>query len=56
MASSFFLRRRAVHELQTQIQLAEDLDFLRSGTAKPLLAQSEEVGRLLNGLLKTVKG
>ena len=48
--------RGSLYELQTQIHLAEDLHFLHSGSAKPLLAQSEEVGRLINGLLKTVKG
>jgi four helix bundle protein len=48
--------RGSLYELQTQIQLADDLGFLRGDSAKTLMTQSEEVGRLINGLLKTVKG
>jgi four helix bundle protein len=48
--------RGSLYELQTQIQLADDLGFLRPDSAKALMAQGEEVGRLINGLLKTVKG
>lgn len=48
--------RGSLYELQTQVQLAEDLHFLLPGNAHALLAQSEEVARLINGLLKAVKG
>jgi four helix bundle protein len=48
--------RGSLYELQTQIQLAADLDFLSPDKCKALLAQGEEVARLLNGLLKAAKG
>jgi four helix bundle protein len=48
--------RGSLYELQTQIQLANDLHFLTPDSTKTLLKQSEEVARLLNGLLKSMKG
>jgi four helix bundle protein len=48
--------RGSLYELQTQIQLAEDLRFLKPDLTRELLKQSEEIARLLNGLLKAMKG
>lgn len=48
--------RGSLYELQTQVQLAEDLRFLAPNVATFLLKQSEEIARLLNGLLKAMKG
>jgi four helix bundle protein len=48
--------RGSLYELQTQIQLAEDLRFLAPDMASTLLTRSEEIARLLNGLLKATKG
>jgi len=47
--------RGSASELETQIQLAEDLIFLSSATASKLLQQCNEVSRMLNALLKVLK-
>jgi four helix bundle protein len=48
--------RGSLYELQTQMQLAAELGFLQREVAQPLLAQGEEVARLINGLMKVTKG
>jgi four helix bundle protein len=48
--------RGSLYELQTQVQLAAELGFLQREVAQPLLAQGEEVARLINGLMKVTKG
>lgn len=57
-ASPVFLSqaRGSLYELQTQVQLAAELGFLQREVAQPLLAQGEEVARLINGLMKVTKG
>ena len=47
--------RGSLYELETQIQLCRDLDYLTSTTAKDLFERSNEVARMINGLLKTLK-
>ena len=42
-------------ELQTQIELAERVDALRAEVSRDLLARSEEVARMLHGLLRSVE-
>jgi len=38
-------------ELETQLSIARDLEYLDSPTFKNTLDKAEEVGRILNGLL-----
>jgi four helix bundle protein len=47
--------RGSLCELETQIQLCEDLDFIQAGETKKLFELSSEVARMINGLLKTLK-
>jgi four helix bundle protein len=46
--------RGSLCELETQIQLCEDLGFIRSTRAHELFELGNEVGRMINGLLKTL--
>ncbi len=43
--------RGSLFELQTQIELAGDLQLLKEGSVKELMEASEEVARMINGLL-----
>lgn len=43
--------RGSLYELETQIELACDLEYLQAKDAKVLLELSREVGRMLNGLI-----
>ena len=47
--------RGSLCELETQIQLCLDLEFLQNATVRELLELCNEVGRMINGLLKTLK-
>jgi four helix bundle protein len=51
-----FLReaRGSTLELQTQILIAKDQDYLTHDEADTLIARSDEVGRLINGLLRSL--
>lgn len=42
-------------EIETQILLAQRLKYVKNDTAQPILNLSEEVNRLLNGLLNSLK-
>jgi four helix bundle protein len=46
--------RGSLFELQTQLQLATDLKFLEQSKVAVLMEQSEEVARMINGLLATL--
>ena len=50
-----FLRQASgsVMEIETQILIAERLKFLNPEVAQELLAQCAEVGKILNGLIKS---
>jgi len=43
-------------ELETQLLIAKDLGYSREVDVEPVLASASEVGRLLNGLLRSVSG
>ena len=43
--------RGSLFELETQIELSRDLEYLRADAAKELLEQCSEIARMLNGLL-----
>jgi four helix bundle protein len=48
--------RGSLLEAETQILLSERLEYLDHETTESLLKQSAEVGRILNGLLSSLKG
>ena len=52
-----FLRiaRGSLKELETHLILAERIGLLAAGTAAPLLDQTDEVGRMLHGLITRVE-
>jgi four helix bundle protein len=47
--------RGSLAELETQIVIAKNLDYLDDIEGNKLLQQIAEVGRLLNGLLSSIK-
>jgi four helix bundle protein len=49
------ISRGSLFELQTQLELAADLNLLDSGRAATLMAQCDEVARMINGLLGTLQ-
>ena len=40
----------SLYELDTQVQLAQQLQLVSDSDASALLAQSDEIGRMLSGL------
>src|ERR1041385_9222001 len=44
----------SLRELETQAMLAQRLRLLKEADTRPLFDQCDEVGRILNGLMKTV--
>lgn len=48
--------RGSLFELETQIELAHDLEFLDEEVTKELLVQCAEIARMLNGLLGVLEG
>jgi four helix bundle protein len=46
--------RGSLMEVETQIQIAENLGYLKKEQTAPLLQSCAEVGRILNGLLTSV--
>jgi four helix bundle protein len=47
--------RGSLYELETQIQLCQDLTFIPVIQAQQLLELCNEVARMINGLLRTLK-
>lgn len=47
--------RGSLYELETQIQLCQDLDFIQPANAQALFERCNEVARMINGLLKSLK-
>ena len=45
----------SVAELETHLQIAERLGYLYSGEVQSLLTRSEEIGRMINGLRKSLR-
>jgi four helix bundle protein len=45
----------SVAELETHLQIAERLGYLNSGEVQSLLTRSEEIGRMINGLRKSLR-
>src|SRR5208283_4078453 len=46
--------RGSLYELQTQVELAIDLEYLDKEEGRQLMEQGSEVARVLNGLLKSL--
>jgi len=42
-------------ELETHIQIAQRLNYISSADTKQLLEQSAEIGRMINGLRKSIE-
>jgi four helix bundle protein len=47
--------RGSLYELETQTQLCEDLGFIQTAAAQKLRELCNEVARMINGLLRTLK-
>ena len=47
--------RGSVLELQTQIEIARNLGYLEESSSAKLLQSADEVGRIINGLLRSLK-
>jgi four helix bundle protein len=47
--------RGSLYEAQTQIELARDLGYLDAPNATEFMAQGEEVARLINGLITSLR-
>jgi four helix bundle protein len=47
--------RGSLSELETQIIITKNLEFISESEATGLLEQASEVGRILNGLIASVK-
>ena len=47
--------RGSVLEVQTQIEIARNLGFLTNEKFEDLLAKADEVGRVINGLIRSIR-
>lgn len=47
--------RGSVFEVETQIQLASELDYLSAQDTQSLLERTSEVSRMLNGLIRSLQ-
>ena len=48
------ISRGSVLELETQLQIAADLGFLTAESAQQLIGKTEELLRMLNGLMSSL--
>ncbi len=55
-AQFLFHARGSLLELQTQLMIAEELQYLSEAEAQRLLAVAEGVGRALSGLINSLHG
>jgi four helix bundle protein len=46
----------SLHEVETHLMIAQRLTYLTQNVAEPLLQQTSETGRLLNGLMNNLRG
>lgn len=54
-AHFFSQARGSLLELETQILIASELDYLPERDTKPLLLVTGEVGRMLNSLVESIR-
>jgi four helix bundle protein len=48
--------RGSVHELETQILISQELGYMDAALADKLLAESSEIARMINGLIRSMAG
>ncbi len=46
----------SIAELETLVQIAERLKYIDMDTSKKVMYETSEVGRMINGLKKSLKG
>lgn len=46
--------RGSLYELETQLQLCHDIGFIEPTSAQRLMERCNEIGRMINGLLKAL--
>jgi four helix bundle protein len=47
--------RGSLVEIETQLTIAQNLDYLSPDLAQPVLDKAAELGRVLNGLIASIK-
>ncbi len=47
--------RGSLVEVETQLQIAQNLDYLTTAQVRPLLEKASELGKILNGLIASIK-
>src|SRR5579863_10746818 len=47
--------RGSLVEIETQLMIAQNLGYLAAKSSQPLMAQAAELGRILNGLIASIK-
>ena len=50
-----FISRGSLFELETQIHIAFDLNFIEKGTTEKILEDIEELSKIINGLIRSYK-
>jgi four helix bundle protein len=48
------ISRGSLFEVETQVRIAQDLEFLKVAAAEEVLKQADHVGQLLQGLMKSL--
>ena len=51
----YYMSRGSLLEVETQILIASDLGYIDQKTVAPLLESAAEIGRMLNGLIASVR-
>jgi four helix bundle protein len=49
------MARGSLVEIETQLLIARNLKYLQPAKAEDLLATADEIGRILNGLISSIK-
>ncbi|HEU4521871.1 MAG TPA: four helix bundle protein, partial [Thermoanaerobaculia bacterium] len=55
-ARFYFISRGSLLEVETQLYIASDLDYLGPDARELVLKRSGKIGRMLNGLIKRASG
>jgi four helix bundle protein len=51
----FYVQKKRVMELQTHIQIAERLNYIKENQNRKVLDKTVKIGRMLNGLRKSIE-
>ena len=49
------MARGSLLELETQLQIAVNLGYLEAAKVRPLFDDMSEIGKIINGLLKSIR-